>query len=285
MFGACALPANEDGDDQTLDAASSDSARDSKRDTNVDDAKIEDSSQGASDVKTDTNTAMEAGADASTPDTSVADTSVADTSVADTSKPDVIVMDAAVDTSLPSTLITNTPNTSCSNWIGYGASAGNAGPYMAARLTPPSYPHVINSFSYDLVEYQNGPCTASLAHTVIAFRTTTVAPPSVPTVSTVQVSAAAPNLPVGVLTGLPATYSVRRVKIVFTSPVTLTTGEHLFIGIQSKSSGADFLCSLVCPSAPADSTRNYWSSTTSSPFSWVTLASGGTNANLRAWAE
>jgi hypothetical protein len=151
-------------------------------------------------------------------------------------------------------------------------SAGEEGHFSAARLTPSSYPFTVNKIRYYLAG--DGSCTNGIAHQVMVFRGSDVAPAATPTVDAIiDVPAEA------------ETASDRTVELDLQTPIQLTAGEHLFIAVEmAGDKNTVVLCTLTCMgNGIAD--RNYWSNATAAPFPWGTLDSFGINVNYRFEAE
>jgi hypothetical protein len=135
---------------------------------------------------------------------------------------------------------------------------GEAGHLYAARLTPPSYPFEITEIHYELVG--DDPCDSSPAHRVEIFVDTAVAPAASPSVTQLDIPAAG------------ATEPVRVVKEILPSPITLQSGEHLFVAVELVNQGSS--CLAVCEGAAAWD-RDYWSNATGAPYAWQALSDYG----------
>jgi hypothetical protein len=142
------------------------------------------------------------------------------------------------------------------------------GHFAAARLTPTSYPFTVATVRYELNGEASG-CTNLLGHKVMVFVAETSTPPATPTgVVTIPVPAATSAGPHRVL------------EQALPSPITLTSGQHLFVAVEMTGDSSGTLCLVACDgSGIAD--RNWWSNAVAPPYPWTTLASFGITANLK----
>jgi len=149
---------------------------------------------------------------------------------------------------------------------------GEEGMYYAVRLTPPAYPFVVTAIEYEIDANPGAGvnCLASLAHSVQVFTATTVAPPTTPTVlEEIDVPAD------------PSIVSDRAVHADLTTPITLDTGEDLFVSLKMTGLTPDILCVKTCVDPDPDFDRNYWSNATMAPFSWARLHTFGLDDDAR----
>lgn len=147
--------------------------------------------------------------------------------------------------------------------------------WCAARLTPPVYPLVVVGIRYYAGNGAAGAvtCDASLAHKVELYAETTLAPPATPIpVAIIDVPAVDPS------TLIPD--ECRNVEVEVDPPVTLTSGQHLFVAVQFAGTHPNVFCIQVNSSGAYEADRNYWSSAAAAPFSWVTLDSFGLTGSL-----
>jgi len=160
----------------------------------------------------------------------------------------------------------------CLTWSSLHPDAGEEGHYYAVRLTPPSYPYEVTGVHYELWHAPNGDysCDAQPAHKVEVFAAAATAPPASPTVQVLQNDAVSlPN------------NGIRVVKTPLSSPITLKTGEHLFVSVEMPGLSA---CVMTCQDAKT-SDRDYWSGATAAPYKWATLSSYGINVHGRIGAN
>jgi hypothetical protein len=146
--------------------------------------------------------------------------------------------------------------------------SGEAGHLIAARLTPPSYPYEVTEVQYELVGA--APCDSSFGHRVEVFVGTDDAPANDPAATRLDVPAAVTTEP------------VRVVQLTLPSPITLQSGEHLFVAVELVHEGTS--CIGMCDGA-GDWTRNYWSNAQSAPYSWAALSSFQLYAHARIGAN
>lgn len=144
---------------------------------------------------------------------------------------------------------------------------GNEGHWSATRITPPSYPFDVYGVSYFLDFtglVAGGTCNSGLAHQVELFIGTAATPVATPVpIATTTITATA------------NTTSTRKVTWTLAAPVTLTTGQSLFVSVQMVGGSQKDLCLIKCSSTPNAADRNWWSSATTAPFPWASLASFG----------
>jgi hypothetical protein len=140
------------------------------------------------------------------------------------------------------------------------------GHYAATHLTPPAYPFAVTRVAYDLVAPSGvAQCTdLSFAHEVQLIVTSAPLPPASPstadgtTVTTIAVPAGA--------TG------ARVVELALATPITLTTGQSLYVAVEMAGDATHALCLGRCVEEPAPDGQDYWSGAASEPFSWTDLA-------------
>lgn len=151
-----------------------------------------------------------------------------------------------------------------------GPAAGEEHHLAAARLTPPSYPFVVTAVRY-VLDAQTGNCDAGLAHTVDVFVDTAVAPPATPSVLRHFDNA---------MIAKPT--QDRVVTLDLDPPVTLQSGEHLFIAVSMAGTFPDdILCVGTCAGPAYQEDRNYWSNADAPPYPWQTLGSFGLPQNYK----
>jgi hypothetical protein len=143
-------------------------------------------------------------------------------------------------------------------------AAGEAGHLYAVRLTPPSYPFEVTEVVYEML-HDGAMCDAQPAHRVEVFVESATAPAASPANPVVL------NVPADAPMGL-----YRHVEMALPSPITLVTGEHLFVAVELPN--VDSSCIATCDGATVFD-RDYWSGATAAPYSWATLNSYMIDAN------
>jgi hypothetical protein len=175
-------------------------------------------------------------------------------------------LDTDTDTDSEVTL-TNNPDACTDPWF-IAPSESEIMQWAAIRLTPPSYPFHVTRVSYTVPAetYQSAgvTCSTTVGHTVMLFADTGVEPPATPsTLAEIEV-------PDGGTEG-----QDRLVDLSIDPPAVLQDGEQLFVAVQWTGTWPNPLCIETCSDSATQSDRNYWSTTTETPFSWVELASFG----------
>lgn len=149
--------------------------------------------------------------------------------------------------------------------------AGEETHWIAARLTPPSYPFTVNAVRYGLAQGEHGSvtCDNGLAHALEIFVGTDVAPVASPSVvEHVDVAASA------------AVDGIRTFDHTLASPLTLQAGEYLFVAVQNAGvSPTDCTCFAACKPGYQPDT-NYWSNAGAPPYPWATLESFGASLEV-----
>ncbi len=160
----------------------------------------------------------------------------------------------------------------CLVWSSVYPDPGEEGHLYGVRLTPPSYPFEVTEVHYELLHTPSGEtaCDAQPAHRVEVFVAATDIPPATPMIT--QIDNAAVEL---------SGDGIRVVKLTLPQPVTLQTGEHLFIAVEMPGLTA---CIMTCADAVV-SDRDYWSNATMTPYSWATLSSYGIDVHARVGAN
>ena len=148
----------------------------------------------------------------------------------------------------------------------------------AARLTPESYPFVVETVRYHVVTETEAAgsegCNAGLAHRVELYVTTETAPPAEPDPAAVIDAPAEPDLDLDHL----ASHEV-------SPPITLTEGQHLFIAVEMAGTpGGERLCVSACDNPAAEADRSYWSGAATPPYPWATMSSLGLDAYAEIFA-
>jgi len=143
------------------------------------------------------------------------------------------------------------------------------GHYAANRLTPPAWPFIVDSISYELDE-QSG-CRGDVDHTVLVWAESSLIPSATPVLlETIHVPAG------GVAVGTARTYDVP-----LSSPLELDAGEHLFVAIEMVlSDSGEFTCLTTC-GGHSDPEAGFWSNDTATPFPWTTLSSFGLDGDYK----
>ncbi|MCA9624522.1 MAG: hypothetical protein KC731_36110, partial [Myxococcales bacterium] len=164
----------------------------------------------------------------------------------------------------PVGLLTNIDDANCNGSYISPASSEN-GHLATARLVPAAYPATVGKVRYQIVT--NSVCI-SPAHRVDVFVASSAAPPATPNVIesiNVPANAEGPD---------------HKIELTLTNPITLNTGESLFVAIEQKYvSPLDKTCIAACGGSSAIADRNYWSNSPNAPYPWATLASFGLNYN------
>lgn len=156
----------------------------------------------------------------------------------------------------------------CLEWMAVTPAENEAGHLYAVRLTPPSYPFEVTEVQYELFGTEE--CDSTTAHRVEVFVDTATTPPASPTITQLDIPATGTTEPVRVVTAQ------------LTSPITLQTGEHLFVAVELVNIGGS--CMAACGGATiAD--RDWWSNAAAAPYSWATLASFQLDAHARIGAN
>ncbi len=163
---------------------------------------------------------------------------------------------------------TLTNDADCLEWMAVAPAENEAGHLYAARLTPPSYPFLVTEVQYELAG--GGDCDSSFAHRVEVFVDSATTPAASPTVTQLDIVATSGTEPVRVVTAqLP-------------SPITLQTGEHLFVAVELVT--VDTSCIAACGGATITD-RDWWSNATAAPYSWASMASFQLDAHARIGAN
>ncbi len=166
------------------------------------------------------------------------------------------------------TIPTLNNNAECLEWGAISPAEGEAGHLYAARLTPPSYPFEVTEVQYELMG--GGECDSTTAHRVEVFVDSATTPSNSPTITQLDISA----------TG--TTEFVRVVTAQLPSPITLQTGEHLFVAVELVTIEAS--CIATCGGATV-ADRDWWSNAVAAPYSWATLASFNFDVHARIGAN
>jgi len=197
-----------------------------------------------------------------------------DSNISHDSTLDQMLMDTGVDSQLPQPMILKTTSYNCSSdtELILRASKGENGHLFSTRLTPPSYPFVVESISYNAVEQilAKAECRAHFDHKVEIYVGTFNKPEATPTpIEVIQVAATQPtNL----------TYNDVFIKT-FThklkNPLELKKDENIFIAIEMRHDPnyTMALCINESVTISKDSSQYYWSNTASPPYNWGDLAS------------
>jgi hypothetical protein len=179
---------------------------------------------------------------------------------------DAALPDATPPDAMPDQLLTNAAT--CANLNSVLPLAGEESHYIAARLTPPSYPFSVTDVQYTLSS--GGDCVPGLAHQVQVYATTTTTPPGTPVVHE--------TIPVPTI----ATTMDRMVSLPLNAPLVLTAGEHLIIAIQNSGVSPNVTCVVTCDDVNAIADRNWWSNAGAPVFPWATLSSFGLDTTVMA---
>lgn len=167
----------------------------------------------------------------------------------------------------PEADLTNNDDTCEPFWI--APMPSEVGHWGAARLTPSSYPFDVGQIRYRL--FLGDPACVSLAHSVEVFVTTTDAPPGTPSVLDSWA------VPANSEDGWGWIY------LDVDPPITLQSGEHLFISVEmSGNAQQQVLCLGCCEGEDVIGfkfDRNYWSNATDPPYPWAGLEDFGLTRN------
>jgi hypothetical protein len=146
----------------------------------------------------------------------------------------------------------------------YPVLPDEAGHYATARLTPVSYPFTITQVAYDLVQ-PNGVAQCadqSLAHQVQLIVSSEDKPSASPSADgSLKETIAVPA-------GAASTHTV---ELSLANPITLTSGQSLFVSVQLVGSAGKSLCIGACGEAAAKSDVDYWSNAVAEPFNWADM--------------
>jgi hypothetical protein len=133
---------------------------------------------------------------------------------------------------------------------------------LAARLTPKSYPFTVSGVRYFLSGSAQQGCDNGLAHDVVVFVGTQTTPPASPTVSeTIKVPAKAGDK------------GTRMVNLALTTPLTLKSGEHLFVAplVTYDTSASGSICLQLC-SESATGDASFTNDTGATvPYTWTSF--------------
>jgi len=144
----------------------------------------------------------------------------------------------------------------------------------AGRLTPSSYPFEVTTVRYHLGHGENKgiECNAGLEHKVELYVSTDTKPPATPASPLVLTVAAVD----------PSTISSegRKVSLDLAQPITLKSGEHLFVAIRFAGTHPKVLCVGVNEEDPYQGDRNYWSNAAAAPYAWAQLDSFGLKGSI-----
>jgi hypothetical protein len=156
---------------------------------------------------------------------------------------------------------------------------GEEGHLCAARLTPgpTEYPFTVKTVRHRLGHgLQKGiDCNAALEHQVhltVSSETKPEATPASPVV--LPIPAADPSTI--------STTEGRWVMTDLAQPLTLTSGQHLFVSIKFAGTHPKVLCVAVNTEGAYQADRNYWSGAAAAPYKWVTLESLGLTGSIMA---
>ena len=164
----------------------------------------------------------------------------------------------------PPGLLSNIDRQTCTGAY-TGPSLGEDGHLAATRLVPATYPATVGTIRYQIVI--NSVCQP-FAHRVDVFKATTIAPPANPTVIAsidVPANAHGPDF---------------KITLPLATPITLTTGEYLFVAIEQKRMATTYTCVATCAGSSTDPDRNYWSNATTAPYPWAQMASFNIDTNF-----
>lgn len=162
--------------------------------------------------------------------------------------------------------LTNSPS-GCINTFVTSPLEDEIDELAAAKLTPPSYPATITSVQYTLWNGdwdQTAFCDAGIGHEVVLFVGTGPTPPSTP---------------VSIIAQPTTEFGDAQTSVLLTAdvvpPITLKTGEHLFVAIRMTADDSGVVCPGMCRTRDWKLRQNYWSNTTEAPYSWSALESFG----------
>jgi|SRR5579862_1048596 len=144
-----------------------------------------------------------------------------------------------------------------------------------ARITPPTYPFVVEAIAYQLRGGKTW-CGTNIAHAVTVYAAPGGgSPPATPPVDAQRITVAATASSIDALV----------VTEPLTAPITLTTGQDLFIALEMDANAdkSQSVCIDSCP-ITADDQRSFWSEQTSPPFTYATLTADGIKADYAIWA-
>ena len=141
------------------------------------------------------------------------------------------------------------------------------GHLFAARLTPKKYPFTVTNIRYQLSRGKDK-CANVIAHRVEIYVSKKTTPDNSPTpTATLKVPATT------VIAG------PRKVALTLPKPITLQTGEHIFIAVEMATDKTkQVICIDVCDKNGIKD-RNYWSNAVKAPYKWATLDSFNMKVN------
>lgn len=154
---------------------------------------------------------------------------------------------------------------------------GEEAHWIAERLTPPSYPFTVTKVRYVMRGGAEGnyTCDNGLAHQADVFVGTDLVPAATP-------------IPAEHI-DVPASANVDGLRVLdhdLTAPITLQTGDYLFVAIQNAGvAPTDCTCFESCTGTAFVSDANYWSNQGDPPFPWATLESFNIKANYTICAD
>ena len=148
--------------------------------------------------------------------------------------------------------------------------------WVAARLTPPAYPLLVDRIWYTLLHgnLHGVRCNAGRAHRVEVFVTSST------TLAASPVALESHSIP---SVDLESSTSDVLVSATLRPPLLLSEGQHLVIAIQNSGTHPDVTCVQTCP-GPVGADRSWWSNADARPFDWVTLQNLGINGHITATA-
>jgi hypothetical protein len=146
------------------------------------------------------------------------------------------------------------------------------GYFVAARLTPPSYPFVVTQLQYTLLGNYTELgylCSNILEHQVAVEVSTAPTPDNDPETSGTLIGSI--TVPAGV------TMTDERLVEINLEPsdtIVLQEGQHIFISVELAGTDTEMICLGLCMDNGIGD-RNYWSNSAIIPYSWVPLESFG----------
>lgn len=167
--------------------------------------------------------------------------------------------------------VTNQPE-SCSSAGGVGPGPGEEGHWVATRLTPPTTPFYVSSVTYMLWDgtFASGErCDSTLPHRVQLFVGTGTEPPSTPMVSKLIQHSGNEGQ---------QTPPFNVYELPLEAPITLNSGEDLWVAIEATSEQPRVTCVATCRDGSAG--RDYWSNAAEPPYPWVPNATFDVHVTL-----
>ena len=157
--------------------------------------------------------------------------------------------------------------------------AGEEGLVTVARLAPPSYPFMVESIGYALMNltksldgYSEAYCSSKHSHRVWVSKGTALDPGATPdVVESFDVS------------GGNSAEAIDWLEHQLSQPLILNEGEQLFVAVELTGTFPEVMCLARCADDTAPQ-ANYWSLDQQAPYGWVELSAAGADGDLAVTA-